>query len=58
VLFNSLPGIALLQHFGEDLLDGINYLEEQGIPHRDIKLNRTPGDWHSTEKHSLIHREL
>jgi hypothetical protein len=38
-LFNSLPGIALLQRFGEDLLDVVNYLEEQGIPHRDIKLD-------------------
>ena len=29
--------LDLLQRFGEDLLDVINYLEEQGIPHRDIK---------------------
>ncbi len=29
--------IDLLQRFGEDLLDVVNYLEEQGIPHRDIK---------------------
>ena len=29
--------IDLLQRFGEDLLGVVNYLEEQGIPHRDIK---------------------
>ncbi|WP_164104217.1 BREX system serine/threonine kinase PglW [Candidatus Laterigemmans baculatus] len=29
--------IDLLQRFGEDLLDVLNFLEEQGIPHRDIK---------------------
>ena len=29
--------IDLLQRFGEDLLDVVNHLEEQGIPHRDIK---------------------
>jgi serine/threonine protein kinase len=29
--------IDLLQRFGEDLLEIIKYLEEQGIPHRDIK---------------------
>ncbi len=29
--------IDLLQRFGEDLLDVVNYLEEQGIPHRDLK---------------------
>lgn len=29
--------IGLLQRFGEDLLDVVRYLEEQGIPHRDIK---------------------
>src|SRR5690606_21024112 len=29
--------VDLLQRFGEDLLDVVNYLEEQGIPHRDIK---------------------
>jgi len=29
--------IDLLQRFGEDLLDVVKYLEEQGIPHRDIK---------------------
>ena len=29
--------IDLLQRFGEDLLDVVNYLEEQGYPHRDIK---------------------
>ena len=29
--------VDLLQRFGEDLLDIVNYLEEQGIPHRDIK---------------------
>lgn len=29
--------IDLLQRFGEDLLDVVRYLEEQGIPHRDIK---------------------
>lgn len=27
----------LLQRFGEDLLGVVNHLEEQGIPHRDIK---------------------
>jgi serine/threonine protein kinase len=29
--------IDLLQRFGEDLLGVVNYLEEQGINHRDIK---------------------
>ena len=29
--------IDLLQRFGDDLLGVVNYLEEQGIPHRDIK---------------------
>ncbi len=29
--------IDLLQRFGEDLLDVVKYLEEQGIAHRDIK---------------------
>jgi serine/threonine protein kinase len=29
--------IDLLQRFGEDLLGVVNYLEEQGIAHRDIK---------------------
>jgi len=29
--------IEHLQRFGEDLLDVVNYLEEQGIAHRDIK---------------------
>lgn len=29
--------IDLLQRFGEDLLDVVNHLEEQGINHRDIK---------------------
>lgn len=29
--------VDLLQRFGEDLLDVVNHLEEQGIPHRDIK---------------------
>jgi len=29
--------IDLLQRFGEDLLETVNYLEEQGFPHRDIK---------------------
>jgi serine/threonine protein kinase len=29
--------VDLLQRFGEDLLDVVKYLEEQGIPHRDIK---------------------
>ena len=29
--------IDLLQRFGEDLLGVVTYLEEQGIPHRDIK---------------------
>jgi serine/threonine protein kinase len=29
--------IDLLQRFGEDLLEIAKYLEEQGIPHRDIK---------------------
>lgn len=29
--------LDLLQRFGEDLLSVVNYLEEQGIPHRDIK---------------------
>ena len=29
--------IDLLQRFGADLLGVVNYLEEQGIPHRDIK---------------------
>ena len=27
----------LLQRFGEDLLTALGYLEEKGIPHRDIK---------------------
>jgi len=29
--------IDLLERFGEDLLGVVNFLEEQGIPHRDIK---------------------
>lgn len=29
--------IDLLQRFGEDLIDVVRFLEEQGIPHRDIK---------------------
>ncbi len=29
--------IDMLQRFGEDLLSAVNHLEEQGIPHRDIK---------------------
>jgi serine/threonine protein kinase len=29
--------LDLLERFGEDLLDVVNYLEEQGIAHRDIK---------------------
>ncbi len=29
--------IDLLQRFGDDLLQVVNHLEEQGIPHRDIK---------------------
>ncbi len=29
--------VDLLQRFGQDLLDVVNYLEEQGINHRDIK---------------------
>ncbi|HCP12207.1 MAG TPA: BREX system serine/threonine kinase PglW, partial [Planctomycetaceae bacterium] len=29
--------IEMLQRFGEDLLAVVNHLEEQGIPHRDIK---------------------
>jgi serine/threonine protein kinase len=29
--------VELLQRFGEDLLGVVNHLEEQGIPHRDIK---------------------
>ena len=29
--------LDLLQRFGEDLLDVVRYLEEQGISHRDIK---------------------
>jgi hypothetical protein len=29
--------VDLLERFGEDLLDVVNYLEEQGIAHRDIK---------------------
>ena len=29
--------IDLLQRFGDDLLGVVNHLEEQGIPHRDIK---------------------
>jgi serine/threonine protein kinase len=29
--------IEMLQRFGEDLLTVVNHLEEQGIPHRDIK---------------------
>ena len=29
--------IDMLQRFGEDLLSVVNHLEEQGIPHRDIK---------------------
>jgi serine/threonine protein kinase len=29
--------VDLLQRFGEDLLSVVNYLEDQGIPHRDIK---------------------
>jgi hypothetical protein len=29
--------IDLLQRFGEDLIEVVRFLEEQGIPHRDIK---------------------
>jgi len=29
--------IELLQRFGEDLLEVVNHLEDQGIPHKDIK---------------------
>lgn len=29
--------VDLLQRFGEDLIDTVNFLEDQGIPHRDIK---------------------
>ncbi|MFO0914159.1 MAG: BREX system serine/threonine kinase PglW [Pirellulales bacterium] len=29
--------MELLQRFGEDLLAVVNHLEEQGVPHRDIK---------------------
>jgi serine/threonine protein kinase len=29
--------LDLLQRFGEDLLDAVRYLEEEGIQHRDIK---------------------
>ncbi len=29
--------VDLLQRFGEDLIGTVSYLEEQGIPHRDIK---------------------
>jgi serine/threonine protein kinase len=29
--------VDLLQRFGEDLLGIVNYLEDKGIPHRDIK---------------------
>jgi serine/threonine protein kinase len=29
--------VDLLQRFGEDLLEIVRFLEEQGIPHRDIK---------------------
>ena len=29
--------LDLLQRFGEDLLEVVKYLEEQGIPHRDVK---------------------
>lgn len=29
--------LELLQRFGEDLIEVVRYLEEQGIPHRDIK---------------------
>lgn len=29
--------VDLLQRFGEDLLDVVRFLEEQGLPHRDIK---------------------
>lgn len=29
--------LDLLQRFGEDLIGAVSYLEEQGIPHRDIK---------------------
>src|SRR5690606_88361 len=29
--------VDYLQRFGEDLLGVVNHLEEQGVPHRDIK---------------------
>src|SRR5262249_35472018 len=29
--------VDLLQRFGEDLLEIVKFLEEQGVPHRDIK---------------------
>lgn len=29
--------LDLLERFGEDLLDVVAYLEQKGIPHRDIK---------------------
>jgi serine/threonine protein kinase len=30
-------GLELLRRFGEDLLQAVSWLEQQGIPHRDIK---------------------
>jgi len=33
----DLPDLALLQRYGGDLLEALEYLEEHGIAHRDVK---------------------
>jgi serine/threonine protein kinase len=32
-----MPSLDLMRRFGEDLLQALNHLEEQGVAHRDIK---------------------
>lgn len=34
---NDLPSLDLARRYGEDLLSAVDYLEEHGIAHRDIK---------------------
>jgi serine/threonine protein kinase len=34
---DEMPSLDLMRRFGEDLLQALNHLEEQGVAHRDIK---------------------
>ncbi|RWO03900.1 MAG: BREX system serine/threonine kinase PglW [Mesorhizobium sp.] len=34
---DDMPSLDLMRRFGEDLLQALNHLEEQGVAHRDIK---------------------